>query len=66
MPYVLLDGIEIVWPHVECLDVVSRGVTFRRPTSHLGKPVTITTPAEIGALALAHLQAMTQKADSFG
>jgi hypothetical protein len=65
LPYTLLGGFEVVWPHIEVLDVVNRGMTFPRPTSHLGKPVAITTPAGIGDLALDYLGNMIREAESF-
>jgi hypothetical protein len=65
-PYAILGGFEVVWPHVECLDVENKGVTFPRPTSHLGQPIKTTTPAGIGDLALAHLKNMVRKVASFG
>jgi hypothetical protein len=64
-PYALLGGFEIVWPHIEVLDVVNKGVTFPRPTEHLGKPVTTTTPAGIGDLALVQLEKMIRETESF-
>ena len=65
-PYAILGGFEVVFPHVEVLDVVNRGVTFPRPASHLGKPLMTTTPAGIGDLALAYLDKMIGEVESFG
>ncbi len=65
-PYAILGGFEVVFRHVECLDVVNRGVTFSRPTSHLGQPVTTTTPAGIGDLAMAYLENMILQVESLG
>jgi hypothetical protein len=65
-PYAVLGGFEVVFPHVEVLDVENRGVTFPRPTSHLGIPVTDTTPAGIGDLVLMHLEKMIRQVELFG
>ena len=65
-PYAILGGFEVVFPHVEVLDVENKGVTFPRPTSHLGQPVTATTPAAIGDLTLVHLEKMIQQVELFG
>jgi hypothetical protein len=65
LPYAVLGGFEVVWPHIEVLDVVNKGVTFPRPTEHLGKSVGATTPAEIGNLTLVHLEKMIRETESF-
>jgi hypothetical protein len=65
LPYALLGGFEVVWPHIEVLEVVNKGVIFPRPAEHLGKPMTATTPAGIGDLALVHLEKMIHKTGSF-
>jgi hypothetical protein len=65
-PYAMLGALTVVWPHVEVLDVVSRGTTFPRPTSHLGSPITATTPFEIGDLTLPHLEKMIREVELFG
>jgi hypothetical protein len=64
--YAVLGGFEVVWPHVECLNVVNRGVEFKRPKSHLGHPILATTPADIGDLTIIHLEKMIAKTASFG
>jgi len=66
LPYAILGGFEVVWPHVECLEVTNKGTTFPTPISHMGKPVTVTTPAGIGDLALAHLAKMIRDTESLG
>lgn len=65
-PYAVLGGFEVIFPHVELLNVVNRGVEFKRPKSHLGKPIIATTPAAIGDLTLIHLDKMIVKTESFG
>ena len=65
-PYAILGGFEVVFPHVEVLDVVNRGATFPRPTSHLGQPVSATTPAAISDLTLLHLEKMIRQVELFG
>jgi hypothetical protein len=65
LPYAVLGGFEVVWPHIEVLDVVNKGVTFPRPIEHLGKPMTATTPAEIGDLTLVHLEKMIRETEAF-
>ncbi len=65
-PYAILGGFEVVFPHVEVLDVVNKGVTFPRPTLHLGQPVTATTPSAIGDLTLVHLEKMIRQVELFG
>jgi hypothetical protein len=65
-PFAILGGFEVVFPHVEVLDVENRGVIFTRPTSHLGQPVTATTPAAIGDLTLVHLEKMIRQVELFG
>jgi hypothetical protein len=64
-PYALLGGFEVLCAHIEVLDVVNKGVTFPRPNEHLGKPVSTTTPAGIGDLALIHLERMIRETESF-
>lgn len=66
LPYALLGGFEVVFPHVEVIDVVNRGVTFPRPTSHLGHPISATAPYEIGDLTLVYLEMMIRQVESFG
>jgi hypothetical protein len=65
-PYAILGAFEVVLPHVEVLDVENRGVTFQRPASHLGIPVTSTTPAGIGDLVLVHLEKIIRQVELFG
>ena len=65
LPYAVLGGCEVVWPHVECVDVSNKGTMFPRPTSHLGGPTTTNTPADIGDLALLHLAKMIRETESF-
>lgn len=64
--YTILGGFEIVFPHVEVLNIVNKGAKFKRPKMHLGKSIIATTPAEIGDLALIHLEKMIRQVESFG
>jgi hypothetical protein len=61
-PHAVLGLAEVVFPHVVLKEVVDKGVRFSPPQSHLDVPLTNTSPAHVGDLALAYLEAMIKEA----
>jgi hypothetical protein len=65
-PWVPLGLGEWTPEHVAPLPVTNRGVHYDPPNEHLGKPITNSSPAHLGGLALAYFEAMLNEADAMG
>ena len=63
-PWVPLGLVEWAPEHVALLRVTNRGVRYDPPKEHVGKPITNSSPAHIGGLALTYLEAMLKEAES--
>ena len=63
-PWVPLGLVEWTPEHVALLRVTNRGVRYDPPKEHVGKPITNSSPAHIGGLALTYLEAMLKEAES--
>jgi hypothetical protein len=61
-PWAHVGTVEWTPEHVLLLPLVDRGVRYDVPTEHLGKPIENSSPAHIGGLALAYLDAMLKEA----
>jgi hypothetical protein len=56
----------VLWTpeHVLLLPVLDRGIRYDPPKEHLGKPIDNGSPAHIGGIALAYLDAMLKEAEA--
>ena len=63
-PWVPLGMIEWLPQHVVCLPVKDRGVLYQPTKTHLGAPISNSSPAHMAGLALAYLEAMIKEADA--